>query len=148
MKKVCTSLSAVVLTVSLLALAGCASLGENISQEGKVAVERVPSAKVDILRADVYQQEENVAVRGVLQRHNHTTEPLQVHIDATILSGDGRVLTETIGRDVWVPRRSPGKGFQSNEFDLPLPVTPPEGSTLKLVCHAGSREAHANADLN
>jgi len=142
MKTVRMNLLTVVWGVQLSALSGCAVPGENISKKGVVTVQRVPSAKVDILWADVYQIEDSLIVRGVVRRRNYSSQSLKVHVDVAVLSGDGNVLREAVGPDVWVPRRLAGKGFNYDQFEVRLPVAPPEGGTVKLVCHAGSRDVH------
>jgi hypothetical protein len=142
MKTVRMSLLTLVWGMQLSAQSGCAVPGENISKKGVVTVQRVPSTKVDILWADVYKIEESLVVRGVVRRRNYSSQPLQVHVDVAVLSADSKILTEAIGRDVWVPRRLAGKGFNYDQFEVRLPVAPPEGGTVKLVCHAGSRDVH------
>ena len=142
MKTVRMSLLTVVWGTQVAGLSGCAVPGENISKKGVLTVQRVPSTKVDILWADVYKIEDSLVVRGVVRRRNYSSQPLQVHVDVAVLSAAGKTLEEAIGRDVWVPRRLPGKGFNYDPFEVRLAVVPPEGGTVKLVCHAGSRDVH------
>ncbi len=146
MKRVYVGLWTLAWGIQLSALSGCAVPGENISKKGLVTVERVPSQKVDILRADVYRTDEGLTVRGVVRRRAYSSQPLLVHVDAIVVSGDGEILQEATGRDVWVPRRLAGKGFNYNDFEIRLPLVPPEGGTVKLVCHAGSHEVHVAMD--
>lgn len=147
MKTLRISLLTTIWGVQLLALSGCAAPGENISKKGVVSVQRVPSAKVDIRWANVYQIEDSLmVVRGRVCRRGDSSLPLQVHVDATVLSRDGEILKEVIGRDVWVRRRQVGKSltyFDCGNFEIRLPIAPPEGGTVKLVCHAGSRDVHS-----
>jgi hypothetical protein len=127
-------------------VSGCAVSGENISKKGLVTVERVSSQKVDILWADVYRTDESLIIRGVVRRREYSNQPLLVHVDATVLSGDGEILGEAMGRDVWVPRGRVGKGFNYDDFEIRLPMAPPEGGTVKLICHAGPRDIHFAGD--
>lgn len=126
-----------------LALSGCSVPGENLSKKGLVTVERVSSQKVDILWADVYRIDEGLRVRGVVRQRSYSSQPLLIHVDAAVLSSGGEALKEATGRDVWVPRRRVGKGFNYGDFEIRLPIAPPEGSTVKLVCHAGPRDIHS-----
>lgn len=141
-KRVYAGLLTLAWGIQLLALSGCAGLGENVSKKGLVAVERVSSQKVAILWADVYKIDENLGVRGVVHRCEYSSQPLLVHVDAAVLSADGEILEEAMGQDVWVPRRSVGKGFHYGNFEIDLPIAPPEGGTVKLVCHAGPGDVH------
>lgn len=140
MKTLCISVLTAIWGVQLLALSGCAVPGGNISQKGVVSVQRVPSAEADILWANVYQIEDSLmVVRGRVCRRGYSSLPLLVHVDAVVLSGDGEILQEAPGRDVWVRRRLVGKGLNYvnyGDFEIRLPVAPPEGGTVKLVCHA------------
>jgi hypothetical protein len=148
MKMVHVGLLTVAWGLQLVALSGCAVPGENISKKGLVTVERVSSPKVDILRADVYRTDETLIIRGVVRRREYSGQPLLVHVDATVLSGAGEILQEATGRDVWAPRRLAGKGFNYGDFEIRLSPPVPEGGTVKLVCHGGSREVHVEMDPN
>ncbi len=143
MKRLHIGLLMAMWAVLLSALPGCTVPGENISRKGVVTVQRVPSAKVDILWANVYQVEDAMVVRGVVRRRERSSYPLLVHIDAAVWSRDGEILKEEMGQDVRVPRRLAGKGLNYNDFEICLPITPPTGGTVKLVCHAGSRAIHS-----
>ena len=146
MKTLHISLLAAMWGMQLSAGSGCAVSGENLSKKGVVKVERVPSERVAIPWADVYRSDEGLIVRGVVRRRDYSSQPLLIHVDATVLSGDGEVLTEATGRDLWVPRRRVGRGFNHVDFEIRLPATAPEGSTVKLVCHPGSRDLHPATD--
>lgn len=136
----------VVWASQLCALSGCAVPGENISKKGLVTVERVSSPKVDIPWADVYRTDKNLMVRGMVCRRASSSQPLQVHVDVTVLARDDRVLQRAVSRDIWVASRSPSNGSGSNRFEVHLPIAPSEGNTVRVVCHAGSRDVHCQAD--
>lgn len=146
-----TTLRAILATAmcgaQLSILAGCAAPGENLSDKGGVAVQRVSSAKVDILWADVYRTDESLVVRGAVRHHHYSSRPVKVHVDAVVLGGDGAVLEETIGPDIWVPRRLLGKGLNYKSFELCLPVAVPEGGTIRLVCHTGPHDIGSGMDI-
>jgi hypothetical protein len=142
MKKMYVGFLTLAWGIQLSALSGCAVASENISKKGLVTVERVASQKVAIPWANVYRTDQSLIVHGVVRRRSYSNQPLQVHVDATVLSSDGEVLQEAVSRDVWVPRRSPGKGSGSHAFEIRLPVARAEGGTVRLVCHAGPRDIH------
>lgn len=146
MKKVYAGLLILAWGIQLLALSGCAVSGDSLSEQGLIAVQRVSSQQVDIVWADVYKADKDLMARGLVRRRDHSSQPLLVHVDAAVLSRDGEILGEATGRDVWVPRRSVGKGFNHSDFEIRLPVAPPGGGRIKLVCHAGSRDIHSQVD--
>ena len=54
------------------------------------------------------------------------------------LSPDGSVVYETRTRDMYVPRRIPGKGIGWLRFRLLLPVDISDGNRVKMTAHSGN----------
>jgi hypothetical protein len=137
-------LSAVTVTLGFsvlpVVISGCATNRTDVVEKGSVSVETVSSKKVKILWTDVYQDGEDFAVYGVVQRGSHTSYPIKTHVDITILSPDGTVLQEARTPDTYVPRRIPGKGISWERFQVRFADIPPQGSRVNVVVHSGKHE--------
>jgi hypothetical protein len=124
-----------VLAAGAIILLGCATGRTDLSCEGLVSVETVPSEKVDVLSACVWQTEDEVLVYGTLRRRVYSTRPLAVHVHAIVQGPDGAVLEETCTPDVYVPQRRQGRHIRWSRFRAPLAAVPPQGSTVILSPH-------------
>jgi hypothetical protein len=116
-------------------MSGCNSRNSLVEQ-GIVSIETKPSKKVKILWMDVYKDGEDIIVYGVVRRRSHTSYPLKTHVDATILSPDGKVLQEAHTSDIYVPRFVPGKGINFKRFEIRFPDMPGNFS-VQAVVHSG-----------
>ena len=116
---------------------GCQS-GESLTAAGKVVVEPLPSREVRVAWADVWQDGDDVVVRGCLVRREVSAHPLTGHVDVTFLDTDGNVLKKVSSRDVGVRRSTPGKGGKLSPFEVRVKFTPPTETKAVVAYHAGS----------
>ena len=126
---------AVVTALSILAIAmsGCSSRNSLVEQ-GIASIETKPSNTVEILWMDVFRDGEEIIVCGVVRRRHHTLYPLKTHVDAAILTPDGKVLREARTPDIYVPRFVPGKGINFKRFEIRFPDIPGNFS-VRAVAH-------------
>ena len=140
-KKVVSLVISMVFGILTIAISGCAANRSDLVDKGIVSVETAPSKKVKILWTRVYQNGEDFVVYGVVQRRNHTSYPIRIHVDITILAGDDTIQQETRTPDIYVSRRRPGKGINWTRFRVRFPGTPAEGSRVNMVVHSAAHNA-------
>jgi hypothetical protein len=118
-----------------IAVSGCATRGINISKNGTVTIEREASKKVFIPWADVYQDGNNLTIAGVVEQRYHSADSFKAYIDVTIWDDNGQPLKEARTVDIYVPRKSSGKGINWTDFNLTVPMVVPKGVIIKLTVH-------------
>ena len=114
---------AAALSILAIVISGCSSRNSLVEQ-GIASVETKPSKNVEILWTDVYKDGEDIIVYGVVRRRSHTSYPLKTHVDAAILTPDGKVLREAHTPDIYVPRFVPDKGINFKRFEVRFPDVP------------------------
>lgn len=112
---------------------GCATQRVNLSENGRVVIERIPSEKVFIPWADAYQDGNDLLLTGVVERRRLSIGPLKSHIDVTIFSAEGTILQEGHTKAIYVPGRRIGKGINWERFRILFSGIPPEGAKIKMV---------------
>ncbi|MBL7214301.1 MAG: hypothetical protein ISS71_01345 [Phycisphaerae bacterium] len=132
-----------VLLVSI-ALCGCSANRVSLTDQGLVSVEKQDSEKVKILWTDVYEQDGQKWIYGVLKQHGISTSSIKTHVDIQVLNPDGSIQNETITDDLFVPRNRIGKGPDWKKFRVQLPEELPEDSQIKMTVHSGS---HKKTDI-
>ncbi|HHA18796.1 MAG TPA: hypothetical protein ENK70_03730 [Methylophaga sp.] len=137
MKQKVLGLVGIGLGVLLVTISGCAANRVSLADEGIVSVETVPGKKVKILWTDVYEDDNDVVVYGVLRRIGYSSGSFSIHVDVTVFSPDEEVLYENRTSVIGVPRRVVGKGVDWKRFEVRFPGQIPEGSSIRAVCHAG-----------
>ena len=141
-KKMNNRISFAVIVVALggiVLLSGCATISRvNLVKKGVVSVSAVPSEKVNILWPIVYQDDSGYLAYGAVQRRWQGGSLLRSHVDVSVVSPDGSVVYEGRTRDMYVPRRIPGKGINWLRFRLPLPVKVSDGYRVKMKAHSGN----------
>jgi len=128
-----------VLTLFAVAAAmscGCATNRVDLVKSGMLTIEGRAEGKVQIAWSDAYEQAGSLRITGVLMRHDHVGTPIKAHVDATILSPDGRTLDTACSKAIYVPRRITGRGQSLKRFNIRFPRVPPKGSSVRLVCHS------------
>ena len=126
----------VFLAVTAVISCGCATSRVDLVKSGALTIEGRAEGKVQIAWSDAYEQAGGLRITGVLMRHDHVGTPIKAHVDATILSPDGRVLDTACSKDIYVPRRITGRGQSLKRFSVRFPHVPPQGSSVRLVCHS------------
>ncbi|MFC1603932.1 hypothetical protein ACFL5F_02795 [Planctomycetota bacterium] len=122
------------LSILAIVISGCNSR-ISLVEQGIASVETKPSKNVEILWTDVFRDGNEIIVYGVVRRRHHTIYPLKTHVDATILTPDGKVLREAHTPDIYVPRFVPGKGINFKRFEIRFPDMPGNFS-VKAAVHS------------
>ncbi len=111
---------------------GCVSHRINLVENGKIIIERVPSKNIYVSEAHVYQEENELVITGRVKRSN-TSVWDGGHVDIAVVSPKGKVLDKV--STSYTPRIIRRKGSRESFFSASLPMTPPEGTTVRLVYH-------------
>lgn len=131
-----TKKSSILFTVNLIvigmALVGCVSSRVNLVDENIVAVERVDSEMNCIYSPHVFQNGDQLVISGRVKCPNFRGFN-GGHIDIAILNGEGEIL-ESLSTFHY-PRNIPRKGGRESRFHINLPLTPPEGTVVRLAFH-------------
>ena len=97
---------------------GCASNGTNISKTGKVSIERIPSEKIFIPWADVYQIEKGLVLKGVIERRNYSPGTVTSHVDTYMASTKQYISSSD---EIVLGQKRVGRGIQWKRFSIILP---------------------------
>ncbi len=118
----------------LLLLSGCATLPDPVS-ERNLNLECVSSQRAKVSYLYVKQQADTFVVHGRLKRRYKYRGPIPGHVHITLIGPTGEVLSE-------MPVLYMQKGATSRyvDFQLPLPLEPPVGSTLRATHHPSSHD--------
>ena len=77
---------------------------------------------------------EEIIICRIVRRRYHTLYPLKTHVDAVILTPDGKVFKEARTPDIYVPRFVQGKGINFKRFEIRFPDVPGNFSVQAAVC--------------
>ncbi len=128
------------LAVTAAIVSGCAANRVDLVAAGVLTLEPHATGKVGIAWSGAHKDKEGFVIAGALTRHDHVGLPVKAHVDATILSPDGRTLDTACSKAIYVPRRITGRGQSLKRFDVRFPHVPPQGSSVRLVCHSDSHD--------
>ena len=123
----------------MLIFSGCNTNRVSLVEQGLVLVAKQPSEKIDILWTDVYKQDGQTWVYGVLKQRGSGTSAIKTHIDIQVSALDGSVYCEAISEDIYVPRNRVGKGIDWKRFKVRLPEELLDGSQISMTVHSGSQ---------
>jgi len=124
------------LAVTPALISGCATDRVDLVDSGVLTLEQHSTGKVFIAWSSAYEDGDGFVVAGVLMRHDHVGLPVRAHVDAAILSPDGRVLDESRTPDIYVPPHVTGRAQKLRRFKVRFTNVPPQGSSVRLVCHS------------
>jgi len=113
-------------------LAGCAFNRVDLVDEGVVRVERVDPETTCIARPHVYQDGDELVIRGTVKctRFRGFSHG---HIDIAIMSDEGELLQSLSA--LYHPRIIPRKGGRASRFHVTMPLKPPAGAVVRLAFH-------------
>jgi len=132
--------SGAICIVLMAGLSGCSTSYVSLIDQGCLSVEKQHSEKIKILWTDVYQEEGQTWIYGVLKQHSTTGGTIKTHLDIQILDPDGDVQYETVSKEIYVPRNRIGKGPDWTRFRVKLGVDIQEGSKALIKVHSGNDE--------
>jgi hypothetical protein len=113
-------------------LAGCAFNRVNLVDEGVVRVERVDPETTCVARPAVYQDGDELLIRGSVKCHRFRGFS-RGHIDIAIVSAEGEVLQSLSA--LYYPRIIPRKGGRESRFHVTIPLKPTAGAVVRLAFH-------------
>ena len=127
----------VILTLLLIPIfvVGCLAASVDLVDNHTVSLERVSTKYFYISWAKVYEQEDEIEVRGQIRRRyrGRGGNGGHGHIDVAVLAGDGTVLEEVSA--LYYPRDIPRKSVPTAFFTAHLSKLPAAGSTVRLRYH-------------
>ena len=118
---------------------GCATNRVSLVDQGIVSIKTVPSERVRILWADVYEDGKDAVVCGNVRRLSYTNYPMKVHVAVTVSSPDGTILQEARTPDIYVPGHRPGKTVDWKHFEVRFPDIP-QDSKVSVIVHSSLHE--------
>jgi hypothetical protein len=124
------------LAVMVAIVSGCAANRVDLVDAGVLTLEPHAAGKVAIAWSSAYRDKEGFVIVGVLTRHDHVGLPIRTHVDITVLSPERRALDESQTPDIYVPAHVTGRGQSLKRFEARFPHIPPQGSSVRLVCHS------------
>lgn len=122
--------------VTAAIVSGCAANRVDLVDGGLLTLEPHATGKVSIAWSSAHKENEGLVIAGVLTRHDHVGLPIRAHVDITVLSPEGRTLDESRTPDTYVPAHVTGRGQRLKRFEVRFPHLPPQGSSVRLVCHS------------
>lgn len=132
----CVGRATLLLVATAAIVSGCAVHCDDLVRAGVLTLEPHSAGKVSIAWSSACRQKDNLVIAGVLMRQDHVGLPIKAHVDITVLSPEGRALEESRTPDVYVPAHVTGRGQKFKRFEVRFRHVPPEGSTVRLVCHS------------
>lgn len=120
-------------------VSGCAVHCDDLVRAGVLTLEPHSAGKVSIAWSSACREEDGLVIAGVLSRQDHVGLPIKAHVDITILSPEGHALEESRTPEVYVPAHITGRGQSFKRFEVRFPHVPPQGSSVRLVCHSDPR---------
>ena len=138
----------------LLLLAVCSSgcmtaTRTDLVKNGQVTIEQQRTGKAYIAWSSACKEKGDLVITGVLRRRDHVGWAIKTHVDVTILSADGTVLSETRSSGIYVARRITGRGYLSFErFKIRMANVPANGSLVHLVSHGGKHDDATKLNSN
>ncbi|HUV67368.1 MAG TPA: hypothetical protein VMW24_25990 [Sedimentisphaerales bacterium] len=124
------------LVVTTSIISGCTVNRIDLVEAGMLTLEPHAAGKVGIAWSSAYKDKEGFVIAGVLTRHDHVGLPIRAHVDITVLSPDGRTLNDSRTPDICVPAHVTGRGQSLKRFEVRFPHLPPQGSSVRMVCHS------------
>jgi hypothetical protein len=131
------TLSLIAFSIMAIIISGCTSNRLSLVDKGLVSTKKHNSEKVRILWSDVYQQDDQTWVYGVLKQRRPGTSSIKTHVDIQVSTKDGSVFYETISEDIYVPRNRIGKGVDWKRFRVHLPDALPVDAHISTIVHSG-----------
>lgn len=113
-------------------LSGCTFNRINLVDQGLVAVERVDLETTCISEPSVYQDGDELIIRGSVKCHRFRGFS-RGHIDIAIVSAEGEVLQSLSA--LYYPRVIPRKVGRESRFHIDFPLKPPAGTVVRLAFH-------------
>ena len=115
---------------------GCAMNRADLAKSGVLTIEERAEGKVQIAWSSVHEGGDGFVVAGVLTRPDHVGLAIRAHVDVSILSPDQNVLYSSRTQDIYVPPHVTGRCQSLKRFNVRFPRVPPNGSSVRLVCHS------------
>jgi len=103
-------------------ISGCAAKRVDLVDAGVLTLEPHAAGNVSIAWSSACKDNDGFVMAGVLTRHDHVGLPTRAHVDATILSPDGRTLDTACSK----PQANHRPGSELQAFQHPFPPRSPK----------------------
>jgi hypothetical protein len=125
---------------SLIVLARCASERINLVETGMVSLEIVAAKGISVQDADVYQDGDNLVIKGRITSIEDIDYLKNRNVDITILGPGGRVIRQASSRYMtkmltFGPKDLSRTAAREAYFEEIIHVAIPEASTVRLEFH-------------
>ncbi len=126
----------IVLLISIVCLmiAGCS--GNRISLNDELVSVETDDSKIEVLWTDVYEQDGQAWIYGVLKQKAINTGLIKAHVDVWVLGSDGSVQNRIATDELTIPRNLIGKGPNVKRFRVKLPDRLPEDYQISMNVHS------------
>ena len=123
----------IVLGMAIGTMFGCASGRTNLVDNGTVIIESAQSMQAFVTSVSVYRDDEKLVISGRVKQRYHTVTADRGHVDIALINPDGTTIrTVSVGYRSLLARRT----CASSLFRVCLPVTLPQGATVRVVHHS------------
>ena len=123
----------------VIIISGCSGGRLDLVKCGDISIEKIDSKHVNITWCSIYKENGDYVLTGAIKRRENSLHPVLAHIDASIISQDGKVIDEKRTNNIYVPIRSSCRGLGYKRFELRI-IDIPTGAMVRLVAHSESHE--------
>lgn len=125
----------------LLSGLGCATGRTDLVRAGRVSFEIADCPRV-LVSAKALQDGEEMIVTGRVTRRP-PLDPGRIHLDVRVTAPTGETVDEMTA--LVYPRTIPIRRDRTSRFAVWFPFIPPQGSTIRLMCHSAPHGAQSGA---
>jgi len=112
---------------------GCSATRVSLVDTGAVHLESSSAGKVYVAWSDAYEEGDGFVITGVVRRRDAVGAPINVTVDAEIVSPAGIILEKAESNTLSVPHRKVNRVQGFERFTIRFPQVPAEGSSVRLV---------------
>lgn len=118
----------------LICISGCTSNQRvDLAETGDVAVVTQPSDEIEILWHQVYVDDQEFVVYGVVEQRGLSNYGVKAHLSVTVNSPSGNVSHTKNLDTIYLPRYLTSKGPNWRRFRARFPGEPENGSTVTIA---------------
>ena len=135
-------ISIILAMVWAAALTGCTAAPTNLHHTGYVQVEQTTEGKVRISGLGIHEKDGGVEVCGTLKRRDRSAVAIKAHVDITVRTPEGKILTQARSQSQYITRRRIGTGSKFHRrFTVFLEGSLPKGSVVQVVVHSQEHDS-------
>ena len=127
------------LIAGILVIGGCASTGIDLTQNGSVKVTVVNNKHGQIESASVYQEDDQLIIRGAIRYCTLNHAVIGDHLDISVSDSTGKKEFQR-----WAPGRS--RTRRRTYYYAKLPIKIEKETSIKLAYHMSSHNGEAKVE--